>query len=120
MLFANDSLLNQRAYVCNICAMQFKLGPYTMTKSSCIICTNMIIGGSMNDANTMKREARLCQKHGNIGYPNLYQCAICKMQRQLPKPPATGFDAPVPMNICFECWIQGGAAGARCCALEFE
>jgi len=112
-------MLNQRAYLCNICAMQFKLGPFTMAKSSCLICTNMILGGNMAETSSMKREARVCQKHGSIGYPNSFQCAICKIQRAMSRAPTTPMDAPVPLNICFECWLLGGGI-PRCCGLELD
>jgi len=111
-------MLSQQAYICNICAMQFKLGPYTMAKSSCLICTNMIIGSNTSTSNFTKREARVCQKHGSIGYPHSFQCITCKVIRPKTKGPATPFD-PVQLNICFECWCAGGA-GTRCCGLEVD
>ena len=99
--------------------MQFKLGPYTMAKSSCLICTNMIIGGNMAETAHLKREARFCQKHGMNGYPNNYQCVVCKVPRPITKDTVPAIMAPVPVNICFECWCAGGAA-PRCCALELD
>jgi hypothetical protein len=99
--------------------MQFKLGPFTMAKSSCLICTNMILGGNMAETSHMKREARVCQKHGSIGYPYNFQCVVCKMSRPIPKGPATAMNAPVPLNICFECWLAGGGT-PRCCGLEID
>jgi hypothetical protein len=80
----------------------------------------MIIGGNMNDPHAARREARFCQKHGHMGYPNSYQCAICKMQRQLTKTSPSAIDSPVPMSICSDCWIHGGASATRCCALESD
>ena len=99
--------------------MQFKLGPFTMAKSSCFICTNMILGGNIPQAATFKREARLCQKHGSIGYPHTIQCAICKNFRPKPTETAPAIADPVPLNICFDCWVAGGAI-PRCCGLELE
>ncbi|CAF3865964.1 unnamed protein product [Rotaria magnacalcarata] len=117
-----DDIFNQRAFLCNICAMQFKLGPFTMAKSSCLICTNMILGGNMSQGNPFKREARLCQKHGSGGYPHSIQCVVCRQPR--PKPSGTGtaagFPESVALNICFDCWISGGGSRPRCCGMEFE
>ncbi|CAF1086252.1 unnamed protein product [Rotaria sp. Silwood1] len=114
-----DNPFNQRAYLCHICAMQFKLGPFTMAKSSCLICSNMIIGGNMTQTNAFKREARLCQKHGSIGYPNSIQCVVCKSLQPKPTGTATKITDPVPLNICFDCWCAGGAA-PRCCGFELD
>lgn len=113
-----DNVLNQRAYVCHVCAMQFKLSPFTMAKSSCFICANMIIGG--NAAVGLKYEARLCQKHGSPGYPNVVQCVVCRMVQQKPKGPAPGVFDPVPLNICFECWASGSGSRSRCCWLNID
>ncbi|CAF0915376.1 unnamed protein product [Rotaria sordida] len=114
-----DTPLSQRAYLCHICAMQFKLGPFTMAKSSCLICTNMIMGGNMAQANAFKREARLCQKHGSMGYPHSLQCIVCRSLRPKPTGTAPTVTDPVPLNICFDCWCAGGAT-PRCCALELD
>ncbi|CAF2483713.1 unnamed protein product [Rotaria sp. Silwood2] len=114
-----DDPFNQRAYLCHICAMQFKLGPYTMAKSSCLICTNMIMGGNMTQTNALRREARVCQKHGSIGYPHSIQCIICKSLRPKVTGTAPSVTDPVPLNICFDCWFAGGAI-PRCCGFELE
>jgi hypothetical protein len=97
--------------------MQFKLGPFTITKGSCFVCTNMIPGGDMAGTSPWKREARVCERHGSGGYPHTFQCAICKMQRPVPKGPAAAFEAPIPLIICLECWYAG-AGGTRCCGLD--
>ncbi len=114
-----DNALSQRAYLCNVCAMQFKLGPFTMAKSSCLICTNMILGANMAEASLSKREARLCQKHGSVGYPHNFQCVVCKVLRPMTTGPVNAMSAPVPLNICFECWLAGGGI-PRCCGLELD
>jgi hypothetical protein len=111
--------MSQRAYLCNNCAMQFKLGPFTMAKSSCLICTNMIMGGNMAQTASMRREARLCQKHGSMGYPQSIQCIICKGIRPKPTGTTPSFADPVPLNICFECGLAGRSA-TRCCGFELD
>lgn len=119
MIPPHDSPLSQRAYLCNVCAMQFKLGPFTMSKSSCLLCTTMILGGNMAETSHMKREARFCQKHGSSSYPSNYQCVVCKMIRPITKETAPAMMAPVPVNICFECWCTSAGA-PRCCGLELN
>jgi len=79
----------------------------------------MIIGSNMGASNPFKREARVCQKHGSLGYPYNFQCAVCKViQPKAKGSTKTPFD-PVPLNICFDCWCAG-AAGTRCCGLEVD
>lgn len=90
-----------------------------MSKSSCLICTNMILGGGMPQQNFMKREARLCQKHGSMGYPTMVQCILCRMSKPKPKGTTTTVIDHVPINICLECWMAGGSQ-FRCCAMELE
>jgi hypothetical protein len=119
MLAPQDSFMSQYAYMCHICAMQFKLGPFTMSKSSCFICTNMIMGGNMAQTASMKREARVCQKHGSPGYPSTIQCALCKSIRPKPAGNTPAFSDPVKLNICFECWIKGSSQ-QRCTAIECD
>jgi len=106
--------VNQRAYACNTCAMLFKLGPYTMTKSSCLVCAYMIPGGNMSQFNIMKREARVCQKHGSPAYPRQIKCVICKSMRINTTGTVPSPNDPVPLNICFECWLVGGSGMTRC------
>ncbi len=99
--------------------MQFKLGPFTMSKSSCLICTNMIMGANMAEASASKREARVCQKHGSPGYPHNFQCAVCKILQPKPKESKMAITDPVPLNICLDCWFAGGGL-PRCCGLEMD
>lgn len=111
--------MNQRAHVCNVCSMLFKLGPFTMSKSTCLLCTNMIVGGGQSNDGQFKREARLCQKHGAMGYPTVVQCVVCKVTRHKKMGPTPSVADAVPLNICFQCSLVGGAA-PRCCGFEFE
>lgn len=90
-----------------------------MAKSSCLICTNLILGMNMNTASTTKREARLCQKHGSVGYPHNFVCVACKVLRPMVKGATASFNDPVPLNICFECWCAGGSI-PRCCGFELD
>lgn len=119
LLHATDGLLNQRAYVCHACAMQFKLGPFTMAKSSCLICTNMIVGGMSSKDMTFKKEARFCQKHGSRGYPSMIHCVLCQRPQHRQIGSTASMADPVPLNICLQCWIDGKAL-PRCCALETQ
>ncbi|CAF0883848.1 unnamed protein product [Adineta steineri] len=113
IIHSQDGPASQRAYACSTCATLFKLGPYTMTKASCMICTNPIL--NFNQANNhMKREARVCNKHGTPGYPRTIKCIICRILRVNLTGTAQPFLEPVPMHICFQCAIAGGAA-TRCC-----
>lgn len=73
----------------------------------------------MAELSHMKREARFCQKHGSPGYPNNYQCVVCKMLRPLTKENTSAMMAPVPVNICFECWCSGRGI-PRCCGYELN
>jgi hypothetical protein len=97
--------------------MQFKLGPFTMAKNSCLICTDWIPEGNRAETSPWTREARVCQNHGSFGYPHVVQCAVCKMQLIMPKRSAQAIGAPVPLNICFDCW---GAGAPFCCELELD
>ena len=110
-------MMNQRAYICNVCSMQFKLGPYTMSKSACAICTNMILGGNTNQESPHKREARLCQQHGYAAYPKSVQCLLCKTTRSKQIGATPSIADPVTLNICLQCWLAGRGT-PRCCALE--
>lgn len=109
--------MNQRAYICNICALQFKMGPYTMAKSSCAVCTNIIHGVLVGDDSSFKREARLCQKHGYPAYPLTIQCFLCRTIRPKQIGPTPMVGDPVALHICFQCWIAGRGSN-RCCMLE--
>ncbi|UJR37210.1 hypothetical protein I4U23_029919 [Adineta vaga] len=114
-----DSIASQRAYVCNVCATLFKLGPYTMTKGSCLICTTPIFGFSSSQYSPTKRDARLCTQHGQPGYPRTIRCVTCKSIRpNLSGTLPTVMDS-IPMNICLQCSMSGGA-GTRCCDFEID
>lgn len=113
-----DGILNQRAYICNICASQFRLGPSTASKSACLICTNIIMGAYTGGAGASNRfEARLCQKHGSMGYPAMVQCILCKLPIPMNIGKPIGPLAPAIANICMECYLTNRGV-SRCCAVE--
>ena len=95
------------------------MGPYTMAKSACAICTNIIHGVMLHDDKSFKREARLCQKHGYAAYPAMIQCLICRMLRPRQISNVPSIADPIPLHICMQCWIQGRGLD-RCCALEHK
>ena len=73
----------------------------------------------MGQNDYMKREARVCMAHGNPGYPRTIKCVICKALRSRNVGTPTPQIEPVAMNVCFHCWITGGA-GTRCCEFETD
>ena len=79
----------------------------------------MIIGASQLNEGMFKREARVCQKHGSPGYPNLIQCFVCKMMRQKPQGKTPSIGDPVPLNICMQCSNFSGGL-LRCCGLDIS
>ncbi len=91
-----------------------------MTKSSCLVCTNIIHGMGTGPASMTKREARLCQKHGATGYPQNFYCVLCKRLDRIPKTLGTSPNDPTPLNICLDCWFAGGGAAQRCSGFELD
>ncbi|CAF5066594.1 unnamed protein product, partial [Rotaria magnacalcarata] len=73
-----DTIDNQRAYACHVCAKNLKLAPFMMQKSPCIICSKHIPPSTSTEIPLEKREARLCQKHGTNDYSQNFQCLLCK------------------------------------------
>jgi hypothetical protein len=80
----------------------------------------MIHGGNMAETSYLRREARVCQKHGSQSYPVAIQCALCRSIRPIIKGKPPAFDDPVPLNICFDCWIKGGGPVQRCAGFDTD
>lgn len=90
-----------------------------MTKNSCVVCTAPILNVALRQNNHHKSEARICTQHGNPGYPRTIKCITCKMLRPRGAATAVPQMEPIAMNICFYCWMAGGA-GTRCCEFEID
>lgn len=109
-----DTIDNQRAYACNICARNFKLGGFMIQKRPCIICSKHIPPATSTEISLQKREARLCQKHGTNDYPQNFQCVFYKKLQLTP-----GKD-PLPLYLCCECWLAGGGTESRCSGFALD
>lgn len=111
---------NQRAYACHLCAKRFKLPLFMMQKSPCIICSKHIPPTTSSEVSLEKREARLCQKHGTIDYPQTFQCIFCQKFQTIPtETTSTPGKDPLPLFICCECWLAGGGTESRCARFDF-
>jgi len=116
-----DTIDNQRAYACNVCAKNLKLGPFMIQKSPCIICSKHIPPASSTEIPLVKREARLCQKHGTHDYPQNFQCVSCKKLQPTPTGElSTPGRDPLPLYICCECWLAGGETESRCSGFALD
>jgi hypothetical protein len=116
-----DTIDNQRAYACNVCAKNLKLGPFMIQKSPCIICSKHIPPASSTEIPLVKREARLCQKHGTHDYSQNFQCVSCKKLQPTPTGElSTPGRDPLPLYICCECWLAGGETESRCSGFALD
>ncbi|UJR29657.1 hypothetical protein I4U23_017205 [Adineta vaga] len=116
-----DTIDNQRAYACYICAKKFKLNPFMIQKSPCIICSKHIPSVNSNEISLDKRQARLCQKHGTNDYSQNFQCRFCKKIQPIPTGDSlTAGKDPLPLFICNECWLDGGEIESRCSGFSLE
>lgn len=116
-----DTIDNQRAYACQACAKSFKLLPFMMQKSPCIICSKHIPPATSTEIPLEKRAARLCQKHGTNDFSQNFQCTFCKRLQPTPTGElSTSGKEPLPLYICCECWLAGGGTESRCSGFALD
>jgi hypothetical protein len=116
-----DTIDNQRAYACNGCAKSLKLAPFMIQKSPCIICSKHIPPATSSEIPLVKREARLCQKHGTQDGLQNFQCKFCKKFQPIPTGElSTPGKDPLPLYICCECCSAADGTESRCSGFALD